>query len=173
MAGAGPGRVGPGVPVAGRPEARVTMAASRAIACLALAVACTGCRAEQPGDTSVLLHLRVEAELFRPEHVFLTWRSSGGPFRADRRVPEMGTLPSVGPTLGSVLLELDREQTGERQIVAQGMRGLARVSGATARIPWRPGQRQELELTFIEWRDSDGDGVPETIAPPDGGLISL
>lgn len=142
----------------------------RACILVMCAGASSGCREEAAG-TSLLVHLRAEAEAYRPEYVLLTWRAPGGKFRADLRVPESGALPATtGFALGSVLIELDGAQAGERQLVARGMRGDDRISGATLRVPWRPSQRQEVELTFVRWHDGDGDGIPDSPGEwPDAG----
>jgi hypothetical protein len=123
------------------------------------AAACAG----EPGD-SVLVHVAVEEEVYRPQHLLVTWLLPSGPVVSDARVPKAGALPAEGRLIGSISISFARGAPRERRIVVKGMRGAVQVSAAAERLPAGLAGRSEITLVLGPLlADSDGDGLPDKV----------
>jgi hypothetical protein len=137
---------------------------------IALASLTSACRQDV---TRVRLEFRADGDTFRPDYVSVFWQTGGK--RRQARVPANGSFAPKGDLLGTALISLDENDTGERRFVARGYRGEeVRVSGAVATVPFSRGRESSVNMSLGCYDDPDPDlatlpacgGSPPR---PDGG----
>jgi Concanavalin A-like lectin/glucanases superfamily len=110
---------------------------------LALAAPCCG------RSSQITISFRVEDELFRPEHLVVSWLAPGSRNHERMRVPSGdGVLVGKGPAVASMVIDMDGAPSGARMILVWGMRGSTQVSGAARSLTWTAGSSEELMLTL-------------------------
>lgn len=100
----------------------------------------------------------------RPEYLLINWRGGEGIAVQDLRLPQAGRLPPTGADLGTLAVEIETRQPGDRTIFVRGMRDGTQVGAAAARIRWPEERRREIVLSLsATLPDTDGDGVPDVV----------
>jgi hypothetical protein len=103
-----------------------------------------------------------------PEHLLFSWLLCEDQFVfRDRRVPEAGSLVMGADPVATVLVRLELPAAAGRRVLVKGADPAGTISTGSAALLIEPGQRARVQVRLApgEPPDTDGDGVPDDMAP--------